>query len=243
MRLDQYLVEKNLAPSRARASGLIADGFVTVNGAVATKPAKKVTDADKVILAGQDHAYVSRGGLKLAHALETFGLNAGKKICLDLGASTGGFCDVLLRAGAKKIYAVDVGHGQLHEKIAGDARVVNLEKTNSKELTKKILAEPIELLVGDLSFISLRKALPAALDLCAPGGQLAMLVKPQFEVGPENIGKGGLVKASFGDTRKVAEEIGDWLTGRGWSVIGITESPIKGGDGNTEYLLAAQKQA
>ena len=241
MRLDQHLVRQGLIESRAKAQVAIAAGLVTVNGRPAGKPSLKIADGDDVAVTGEIHPYVSRGGLKLEAAMKAFAIEADGRICLDLGASTGGFCDVLLRAGAAKIYAVDVGRGQLHEKIAGDPRIVNLEQTHAKLLTRDLVPDPIELIVCDVSFISLKKALPFALALAAPGAHLAALVKPQFEVGPEGIGKGGIVREGLADP--VADDMAQWIEGGGWTVTGLIESPILGGDGNKEFLLGATKTA
>jgi 23S rRNA (cytidine1920-2'-O)/16S rRNA (cytidine1409-2'-O)-methyltransferase len=237
MRLDQYLVQKGLTPSRARAQETIAAGLVLVNGVVAAKPAQKIGEYDKVTVAGYVHDFVSRGGMKLEAALEKFEIDPAGKVCLDLGASTGGFTDALLRRRAAKVYAVDVGTGQLHEKIAGDERVVNLEKTHAKDLNKSLIPEPVEVIVCDVSFISLKKVLPFAFALAAPGARLVALIKPQFEVGRDGIGKGGLVKEEL--AKPAADDIAEWIRGKGWAVIGVMESPIKGGDGNREFLIGA----
>ncbi|MEZ5892924.1 MAG: TlyA family RNA methyltransferase [Parvularculaceae bacterium] len=241
MRLDQFLVHEGHCDSRARAQSLIAAGLVTVNGVVIMKASKIVGDGDAVAVTGAVHDFVSRGGMKLDAALKAFAINPDGKICLDLGVSTGGFTDVLLRHGAGKVYAVDVGRDQLHQKIAGDPRVVNLEQTHAKDLTRALVPEPVDLIVCDVSFISLKKALPFALALAAPGAQLAALVKPQFEVGPEGVGKGGLVKEGLAEP--VAQDISRWLESEGWSIIGLIDSPILGGDGNREFLIGASKTA
>jgi 23S rRNA (cytidine1920-2'-O)/16S rRNA (cytidine1409-2'-O)-methyltransferase len=214
---------------------------VTINGAVALKSSQKVVEGADVALAGPAHPYVSRGGVKLAAALDHFSLGSAGKICLDLGASTGGFTDVLLQHGAAKVYAVDVGRGQLHEKISADPRVVNLEQTHAKDLTRAMVPDPIELVVCDVSFISLKKALPFALALAAPDAMLVALVKPQFEVGREGIGKGGLVKAGLAEP--AANDIAQWIAAQGWRPLGLMDSPILGGDGNREFLLGATKTA
>ena len=241
-RLDAYLASAGLVPSRARAQEAIAAGLVSVNGAVITKPAQKIAARDHVELHGTAHPFVSRGGVKLAAALDAFKIDPAGKTCLDLGASTGGFCDVLLRRAAAKIFAVDVGQGQLHSTIAEDARVVNLEKTHARDISPDIIREPIELVVCDVSFISLKKALPVVLTLAVEGAFLAALVKPQFEVGPENIGKGGIVRPGRENAEGVAENIAAWLTEEyGWCILGIIDSPISGGDGNREFLIGAQK--
>ena len=242
MRLDHYLVQYGLTPSRARAQEAVAAGLVTVDGVVAKKSSQKIADGAEVLVTGETHSFVSRGGVKLDAALRSMEIVPAGKICLDLGASTGGFCDVLLRAGAAKIYAVDVGHGQLHESIASDPRVINLEKTHAKDLTRALVPDPIEIIVCDVSFISLKKALPFALDLAAPRAELIALVKPQFEVGRSRIGKGGMVKPSYANSYGVAEEMAAWISEQaGWKSTGFMESPIAGGDGNKEFLLGATK--
>ncbi|GGC99404.1 TlyA family RNA methyltransferase [Aquisalinus flavus] len=242
MRLDLHLVESGLCESRARAQSAIAAGLVRVNGTVADKPSRKIGAGDEVTLSGEVLRWVSRGGLKLEKALEYFGVDPAGMICLDLGASTGGFCDVLLAGGAAKIHAVDVGHGQLHDRIAGDSRVVNLEKTHAKDLSPALVAEPLDLVVTDVSFISLKKALPPALDLIRPGGHCLALVKPQFEVGRGEIGKGGLVRPGRENAEGVAEAMLDWIAGEGFEPLGWCESPIAGGDGNREFLIGARKK-
>ena len=241
MRLDHYLVQNGLVPSRTRAQQAIAAGLVRVNGNPASKPAQKIADSDDVQLTGVAHDFVSRGGVKLAAALERFAIDPQGKTCLDLGASTGGFSDVLLRAGAARVYAVDVGHGQLHESIAGDPRVINLEKTHAKDLSQALVPDAVDLIVCDVSFISLKKALPYALALAGENASLAVLIKPQFEVGREGIGKGGIVKDGLG--KPAAQEIACWIETQGWRVIGLIESPIAGGDGNREFLLGATRAA
>jgi 23S rRNA (cytidine1920-2'-O)/16S rRNA (cytidine1409-2'-O)-methyltransferase len=189
---------------------------------------------------GKDHPWVSRGGVKLDHALNYFGIDPSGLICLDVGASTGGFTDVLLARGAAKVYAVDVGHGQLAWKLRQDARVVVLERTNARHLTRAEIPEPIELIVCDASFIGLETVLPASLGLAAPGGCLIALIKPQFEVGPGRIGKGGVVRDPALHA-EVCERIQAWLERQpGWRVLGITESPITGPEGNIEFLIAAR---
>ena len=256
MRLDLFLVETGAYASRARARAAIEAGLVRVNGVVASKPAQTVAPDNNVVAEGEAHPFVSRGGVKLDAALRTMEIAPAGKICLDLGASTGGFTDVLLRADAAKVYAVDVGHGQLHETLVTDPRVVNLEKTHAKDLTRALIPDPIEVIVCDVSFISLKKALPPALALVGPAGegaqtvnrpssrsgaQLIALIKPQFEVGPEGLGKGGLVKEGLADA--AAQEIAGWVEKQGWRTIGLTESPIKGGDGNREFLIGAVKSS
>jgi 23S rRNA (cytidine1920-2'-O)/16S rRNA (cytidine1409-2'-O)-methyltransferase len=190
---------------------------------------------------GQDHPWVSRGGLKLAHALTHFGLNPEGRICIDLGASTGGFTDVLLQHGAARVYAVDVGHGQLAWKLRQDPRVQVLEKTNARYLDASMIPEPIGALVCDASFIGLRTILPAPLTLCAPGAFAVALIKPQFEAGPGQVGKGGVVRDPALH-HSICAMINDWWAGlAGWQVLGITESPITGPEGNKEFLIAARR--
>lgn len=238
-RLDLVLVERGLVPTRARAQGAIRAGHVRVGGKSAAKPADLVDDTDEIELTAPKHPYVSRGALKLLHALDSFDLDPSGRMCLDLGASTGGFVQVLLERGAAHVVAVDVGHGQLAPEIAGDHRIRAIEGLNVKDLTREQIPERIEFITADLSFIGLAKALPAALKLAEPRAQLVALIKPQFEVGPENVGKGGIVR----DTalhEKVCNETARWLeSDMNWRVIGIVPSPIEGGDGNREFLLAA----
>ncbi len=243
MRLDAYLVEAGYFPSRARAQAALKAGRVKVNGAPAVKPAAIVRQSDKVDVEGDIHPFVSRGGVKLDAALRTFGVDPAGKICLDLGASTGGFTDVLLRAGAARVYAVDVGTGQLAPALAADPRVVNLEKTHAKDVSAALIPDPIDVLVCDVSFISLRKALPPVLALTGPKAQLLALVKPQFEVGRGEIGKGGIVKPGRRNSFGVAEDISAWIDALpGWRSLAFMESPIEGGDGNREFLLAAARK-
>ena len=211
-----------------------------VNGAVAGKPAQKVKDGASVTVTGAVHDYVSRGGLKLETALSAFGFDPSGKTCLDLGASTGGFCDVLLRRGAAKVYAVDVGRNQLHERIREDTRVINLEQTHAKDLCRELTPDPIDLIVCDVSFISLKKALPFALALGGENCALVALVKPQFEVGRDGIGKGGLVKEGLADP--VAKDMAGWIESIGWRVSGLINSPILGGDGTKEFLIGAVRK-
>ena len=239
-RLDLVLVERGLAPTRARAQGAIRAGHVRVGGKATAKPADLVDEAAEIELTAPEHPYVSRGALKLRHALDNFGLDPSGLTCLDLGASTGGFTQVLLERGAAGVVAVDVGHGQLAPEIAGDARVRAIEGKNVKDLTRVIVPERIEFIVADLSFIGLAKALPPALALAEPGAPLVALIKPQFEVGPENVGKGGIVR-DIALHEKACDEVSRWLESEmNWRVAGIVTSPIEGGDGNREFLLAAR---
>lgn len=191
---------------------------------------------------GADHPWVSRGGLKLAHALDAFAIDPTGLVVLDLGASTGGFTDVVLTRGAKTVYAVDVGHGQLAWKLRNNARVVVLEKTNARHLTSREVPEPVDLIVCDASFIGLETVLPAPLALARPGATLIALIKPQFEVGKGRVGKGGVVRDPALH-REVCDRIAAWLPQQGWAVLDTTESPILGPEGNKEFLIAARKTA
>jgi len=191
---------------------------------------------------GAEHPWVSRGGLKLAHALQRFAIDPKGWVVLDVGASTGGFSDVALAHGAAKVYAVDVGHGQLAWKLRNDARVVVLEKTNARHLTQAEVPEPIDLVVCDASFIGLETVLPAALARARPGAVLVALIKPQFEVGKGRVGKGGVVRDPALH-QEVCDRIAAWLPTQGWTVLGLTESPVLGPEGNKEFLIAAKKGA
>ncbi len=239
-RLDMEMVERGLAPTRARAQSLIQDGIVLVGQEAARKASQKVWDEDQITLTSQERQWVGRGALKLIKALDHFKINPSGKVAADIGASTGGFCEVLLDRGVSKIYAVDVGHDQLHPSLQGNPQLINMEGVNARDLTPQMIPEQLDLIVSDVSFISLTKALPAALSLVAPGAELAVLIKPQFEVGRENLGKGGIVKDPE-IARKAADDIEGWISAHaGWRSLGVTTSPIKGGDGNTEFLLGAR---
>jgi 23S rRNA (cytidine1920-2'-O)/16S rRNA (cytidine1409-2'-O)-methyltransferase len=241
VRADRLLVARGLAESRTRAQALIAAGLVLAGRRPVAKPSEELPDDADLQVTGRDHPWVSRGGLKLAAALDAFGIDTSGAVCLDLGTSTGGFAEVLLSRGAAKVFAVDVGTGQLHPKLAGDPRVVSLEKTDARALTRDLVPDPVDLLSADLSFVSLTIALPAALELVRPGGRLVALVKPQFEAGRAHVGKGGIVRDPAARAGAVAK-VRDWLSaGPGWRVEGTTDSPICGGDGNRETLLSARK--
>ena len=241
-RADLLLVALGLAESRARAQALILAGKVFSDTKRVEKAGDLLADGAPLEVRGQDHPWVSRGGLKLAHALTHFGLNPEGRVCLDLGASTGGFTDVLLQHGAAKVYAVDVGHGQLAWKLRQDPRVVVLEKTNARYLDASAIPEPVGALVCDASFIGLRTILSAPLALCAPGAFTVALIKPQFEAGPGQVGKGGVVRDAALH-RSICTMIADWWAALpGWQVIGITESPITGPEGNKEFLIAARRE-
>lgn len=241
MRLDLALVERGLVATRARAQAAIKAGQVRLRGQVASKPSDMVGDGDEIEIDAPEQVYVSRGALKLLHALDFFGLDPSGKICLDLGASTGGFTQVLLKRDAAFVVAVDVGHGQLAKEIESDARVRSLEGLNARDLTREDILEPVSFIVADLSFIGLQKALPPALALAQKGAVLVALIKPQFEAGPENVGKGGIVRDPALHER-ICGDISHWLSDdMGWRVLGLTQSPIEGGDGNREFLIAAEK--
>jgi len=235
-RLDKLLVEKGLAPTRAKAQALIMAGLVRVNGSPADKAGQQVpVDLDLTVI-GQEEEWVSRGAKKLIKALDVFEINPAGLVCLDVGASTGGFTEVLLSRDASRVYAVDVGYGQLAWKIRTDPRVVVMERTNARYLSRESFPTPIDLIVVDASFISLRLLLPPLLDILKPDGEMAVLVKPQFEAGKERIGKGGVVRSPE-IHREVLEEFIDYVRGLpGISLAGLTWSPIKGPSGNIEFL-------
>lgn len=242
IRLDQALVERGLFASRSRARDAVARGTVRVNGQVVTKAGQIVMAQAELAVDDPASRFVSRAALKLTAALDHFGFEVEGKTALDIGASTGGFTQVLLERGAEHVICVDVGHDQLHETLRGDKRVTNLEGLNARVLDVSHLQErKIEIVVSDVSFISLKLALPNALDLCTDGGWCLLLVKPQFEAGREAIGKGGILKdPSQGE--KIAQDLQAWLNEQsGWQVLGFCASPITGGDGNQEYILAGKK--
>ncbi|HEX6980624.1 MAG TPA: TlyA family RNA methyltransferase [Alphaproteobacteria bacterium] len=239
-RLDIALVERGLVESRAKAQALILAGLVFSGERRLDKAGMTVAADQPLEVRGQEHPWVSRGGLKLAHGLDHFGIDPAGLIVLDVGASTGGFTDVVLSRGAAKVYAVDVGQGQLAWKLRNDPRVVVLEKTNARYLTSEKVPDPIDLVVCDASFIGLETVLPAPLALARPGARLIALIKPQFEVGPARVGKGGVVRdPALHD--EVCRRIAAWLPTRGWTVIGLTESPILGPEGNKEFLIGASR--
>mgnify|MGYP001183659576 CR=1 FL=1 len=240
-RIDLLLVERGLFDSRARARAAIEAGRVAVDGRTVSRPSDMVA-LDAGIVAEAAHPWVGRGGLKLDHALTIWPVAIEGRVIVDVGASTGGFTQVCLSRGAARVYAVDVGTGQLHASLAGDPRVVELSGTDARALDATLIPEPPDLIVTDVSFISLAKALPAALALSRPGAELVALVKPQFEVGRERVGRGGLVKDEAARADALASVMG-WLEGVGWRVLATADSPVAGGDGNREFLLRAMKQA
>ena len=240
-RLDLALVERGLVATRARAQAAIKAGQVRLRGQVASKPSEAVAEDEAIEFDAPDRAYVSRGALKLLHALDVFGIDPAGKTCLDLGASTGGFTQVLLERGAAFVIALDVGHGQLAQEVKADERVRSVEGLNARDLTREIVPERFSFIVADLSFIGLQKALPPALALADEGAVLVALIKPQFEAGPGNVGKGGIVRDTAVRER-VCGDISSWLSDEmKWQVLGVTPSPIEGGDGNREFLIAARK--
>jgi len=241
-RLDEALVARGLAENRTRARALIMAGLVFAGERRLDKAGMPVTDDLAIEVRGKEHPWVSRGGVKLAHALDSFAIDPGGRLALDIGASTGGFTDVLLTRGARKVYAVDVGHGQLHWKLRNDPRVVVLERTNARNLDRAAISEPLDLIVCDASFIGLETVLPAALALAAPAATLVALIKPQFEVGKGRVEKGGVVRDPALH-EEVCARIGAWLAAQGWTVLGLTESPILGPEGNKEFLIAARRGA
>lgn len=237
MRLDQRLVALGLAPSRARAQALIAAGVVLIDGTPAQKASQTSTGA--VSLTENPIPWVSRAALKLVHGLEHFALTP-HGIALDIGASTGGFTEVLLTRGADHVHALDVGHDQLHPSLSSDPRITLHERINARALPEGLLPV-LDWIVSDVSFISLEKALPPALALARPGAILVALIKPQFEAGPAHVGKGGIVR-DHAVHRETIDRISAFLDSSGWRVQGVTASPITGADGNTEFLIAAQKR-
>jgi 23S rRNA (cytidine1920-2'-O)/16S rRNA (cytidine1409-2'-O)-methyltransferase len=239
-RADQLLVDRGLVESRAKAQALILAGLVFSGERKVEKAGQALAEDAPLEVRGREHPWVSRGGVKLAHALDHFGWNVEGAVALDVGSSTGGFTDVLLQRGAAKVFAVDVGTNQLAWKLRQDPRVAVHEKTNARYLTEDIVTEPPDLVVCDASFISLAKVLDKALDLARPGARLVALVKPQFEAERQEIGKGGVVRDPAVHAR-VCDAAADWVRSKGWEVVGVTQSPITGPEGNVEFLLAARK--
>jgi 23S rRNA (cytidine1920-2'-O)/16S rRNA (cytidine1409-2'-O)-methyltransferase len=240
MRADILLTTRGLAESRARAQALILAGKIFTGTRRVEKAGESLPEDTPLEVRGQDHPWVSRGGLKLDHALRHFALSPAGLVCADIGASTGGFTDVLLQNGAARVHAIDVGHGQLAWKLRSDPRVVVHEKTNARNLQSETLGEPIQALVCDASFIGLRTLLPAPLAHCAPGAWGVALIKPQFEAGPGQVGARGVVRDPALHA-SLCRTIGDWWSALpGWSVLGIEPSPITGPEGNREFLIAAR---
>ncbi len=240
IRADQMLVERGLAESRTRAQALIMAGLVFVGERRLAKAGEMLPPDSVLDVRGKDHPWVSRGGLKLDHGLKHFELDVTGAIALDVGSSTGGFTDVLLTRGAQKVYAVDVGTNQLAWKLRQDPRVVVFEQLNARALTPQHIPEPIDIIVCDASFIALAKVIDVPLSFARDGAHLVALVKPQFEAGRTEVGKGGVVRDPAVHAR-VCAEAAEWVRGKGWQVLGITPSPITGPEGNVEFLLSAVK--
>ena len=239
-RADQMLVDRGLAESRTRAQALIMAGLVFVGDRKVEKPGQPLA-ADAILdVRGRDHPWVSRGGIKLAHGLDHVGWDVTGAVSIDVGSSTGGFTDVLLSRGAARVYAVDSGTNQLAWKLRQDSRVVVHEQTSARILTAAHVPEPIDLVVCDASFIALAKVLPVPLGFVRPGGRALVLVKPQFEAGRDEVGKGGVVRDPAIHAR-VCDAAAAWFVGEGWDVVDVTKSPITGPEGNVEFLLAAVK--
>lgn len=242
LRADQLLVDRGLAESRSRAQALILAGLVFVGERRVGKAGDLLVITAELSVRGRDHPWVSRGGVKLTHALDHFSIDPAGGVALDVGASTGGFTDVLLSRGVARVYAVDVGHNQLAWKLRQDPRVVVLERVNARALGSEQVPELVDLIVADVSFISLIQVLPAALALAAPVATLVALIKPQFEAGREQVGKGGIVRDPA-VRQQVCARVESWLAGQaGWQVLGLIESPIAGADGNIEFLIAARRR-
>ena len=240
-RADQLLVERDLAESRTRAQALIMAGTVFSGETKIAKPGQQLAEDAPLEVRGRDHPWVSRGGIKLAHAIEHFGLDPAGAVAMDIGSSTGGFTDVLLSKGAEHVFAVDSGTNQLAWKLRQDERVTVLEQTSARILTPEQIDRPVGWVVCDASFISLTKVLERPLELAARECQLVALIKPQFEVAREEVGKGGVVRDPALHER-VCSEVRQWLEGLGWDIEGIVESPITGPQGNVEFLISASRE-
>ncbi len=240
VRADQLLVARELAESRTKAQALILAGAVFSGDKRVAKAGDLLAEDAPLEVKGRDHPWVSRGGVKLDHGLNHFGFDVTGAVALDIGSSTGGFTDVLLSRGAAKVYAVDVGTNQLAWRLRQDPRVVVHEQVNARYLDATVVPEPVDVVVCDASFIGLAKVLGAALGLARPGAKLVALVKPQFEAGREEVGKGGVVRDPFVHQR-VCDDAAEWVASQGWSVLGVAESPITGPEGNVEFLLGAVK--
>lgn len=239
-RLDADLVRRGLATSRTDGQTLIDEHRVLVNGAVAEKSSRLVASGDQVVVSGPPAKFVGRGGLKLEHALDVFGIDVDGLRVLDAGASTGGFTDCVLQRGAAHVYAVDVGHSQLHERLRADSRVSNLERTNVRRLTVDEIGGAVDMIVGDLSFISLRLVIAPLVSVCKPGRSMVLLVKPQFEAGRAEVSRGRGVITDAEVWVRVQAEIERALVNEGCEVVGWTDSPITGADGNREFLVHAR---
>lgn len=240
-RADQMLVDRGLVESRTRAQALIMAGLVFAGDRKVDKPGQTLADDVVLDVRGRDHPWVSRGGIKLAHALEHFGWDVTGAVAIDVGSSTGGFTDVLLSKGAARVYAVDSGTNQLAWKLRQDERVIVHEQTSARVLTAAHIPEAVDLIVCDASFIGLAKVLDVPFGFARPGARLMALIKPQFEAGREEVGKGGVVREPAIHVR-VCREVSDWVTSKGWRVDGVVESPITGPEGNREFLIAAVRE-
>jgi 23S rRNA (cytidine1920-2'-O)/16S rRNA (cytidine1409-2'-O)-methyltransferase len=241
IRLDQLIVDRGLADSKTRARALVMAGHVFVGDAKASKPGQQVAEDAALAVKGSDHPWVSRGGIKLAHALEAFGIDVSGMVAIDVGSSTGGFTDVLLTHGAARVYAVDSGTNQLAWKLRQDERVIVHEQTSARILTEAHIPEAVDLIVCDASFIGLAKVLERPLAFAKADAQLVALIKPQFEAGRAEVGKGGVVRDEAVHKR-VCEEVSAWLEASGWKGLGLTTSPITGPQGNIEFLVWAQRR-
>lgn len=239
IRADQLLVDSGLAESRARAQALILAGLVFLGEKKVEKAGQQVPEDTELDVRGRDHPWVSRGGIKLAHALEEFSIDVTGFVAIDVGSSTGGFTDVLLTNGASRVYAVDSGTNQLAWKIRSDDRVVVQEQTSARILTDAHIPEPVDMIVCDASFISLAKVLERPINFARPGAQIVALIKPQFEARREEVGKNGVIRDPAVHER-VCAEVHDWVVSQGWTVAGLTQSPITGPQGNVEFLLYAR---
>jgi 23S rRNA (cytidine1920-2'-O)/16S rRNA (cytidine1409-2'-O)-methyltransferase len=242
IRLDQLLVERGIAESRTRAQSLIKSGHVMIGANKADKAGMLLPMDAEITVIGQDHPWVSRGGIKLAHAIEVFNLSVSGLVAIDVGSSTGGFTDVLLSGGAARVYAVDSGTDQLAAKLRADPRVIVHEQTSARILTADHIPEAIDIIVCDASFISLTKVLEKPISFARPGAHLIALIKPQFEAGRNVVGKSGVVRDAA-IHKRVCAEVSDWLQSNGWNVLGLESSPITGPKGNVEFLISAHKSA
>ncbi len=240
IRLDQLIVDRNLAESKTRAQALVMAGHVFIGDMKVQKPGQQVAENTELTVKGSDHPWVSRGGIKLAHALDEFSISVADAVAMDVGSSTGGFTDVLLANGAARVYAVDSGTNQLAWKLRQDERVIVHEQTSARILTETHIPEAIDIIVCDASFISLAKVLETPLRFARTGAQLVALIKPQFEAGRGEVGKGGVVRDEAVHHR-VCDEVKAWLVEKNWTICGLTTSPITGPQGNVEFLIWAQK--
>ncbi|MEK9210963.1 TlyA family RNA methyltransferase [Sphingomonas sp. 2378] len=240
LRVDQMLVDRGLVESRSRAQALVMAGLVFSGETKIAKPGQQLSEDAALDVRGRDHPWVSRGGIKLAHGLEHFGWDVTDAVAIDVGSSTGGFTDVLLQKGAARVYAVDSGTNQLAWSLRQDPRVIVHEQTSARILTDAHIPEPVNMIVCDASFIGLAKVLERPLSFAAPDARLLALIKPQFEAGREEVGKGGVVRDPAVHAR-VCDQVVAWLTEAGWQVAGVAQSPITGPEGNIEFLIAASR--